>query len=138
MRKVILAESAGFCYGVKRAIEIAERAAAEGECYTLGAIIHNKAETDRLESLGAHLAKEIDDIPDGSTVIMRSHGSPRSDYERLEKKGCTIVDATCPNVSRIHRIVRQAEDAILVDTTELDLEASQNAVAALIEKRMQA
>ena len=110
MRKVILAESAGFCYGVKRAIEIAEQAAAEGECYTLGAIIHNKAETDRLESLGAHLAKDIDSIPDGSTVIMRSHGSPRSDYERLEKKGCTIVDATCPNVSRIHRIVRQAEE----------------------------
>jgi len=110
MRKVILAESAGFCYGVKRAIEIAEKAAAEGECYTLGALIHNKAETDRLESLGAHLAKEIDDIPDGSTVIMRSHGSPRSDYERLEKKNCIIVDATCPNVSRIHRIVRQAEE----------------------------
>ncbi|MBR6653914.1 MAG: bifunctional 4-hydroxy-3-methylbut-2-enyl diphosphate reductase/30S ribosomal protein S1 [Oscillospiraceae bacterium] len=110
MRKVILAESAGFCYGVKRAIGIAEQAAAEGECYTLGAIIHNKAETDRLEGLGAHIAKGIDDIPDGSTVIMRSHGSPRSDYERLEQKGCTIVDATCPNVARIHRLVRQAEE----------------------------
>ena len=81
MRRVILAESAGFCYGVKRAIEIAEKAAAEGQCYTLGAIIHNKKETDRLKALGADLAADIDDIPDGSTVIMRSHGSPRRDYE---------------------------------------------------------
>ncbi len=109
MRRVILAESAGFCYGVKRAIEIAESTAAEGVCYTLGALIHNKQETDRLEVLGAHLAKTIDDIPDGSTVIMRSHGSPRSDYERLEQKNCRIVDATCPNVARIHKIVRRAE-----------------------------
>ena len=109
MRKVILAESAGFCYGVKRAIEIAERAAAEGRCYTLGALIHNKQETNRLEQLGACLAGDMESIPDGSTVIMRSHGSPRSDYECLEAKGCRIVDATCPNVARIHKIVRQAE-----------------------------
>ncbi|MBO7739358.1 MAG: bifunctional 4-hydroxy-3-methylbut-2-enyl diphosphate reductase/30S ribosomal protein S1 [Oscillospiraceae bacterium] len=109
MREVILAESAGFCYGVKRAIEMAERTAAEGVCYTLGALIHNKQETDRLEGLGAHLARDIDVIPDGSTVVMRSHGSPLVDYERLEAKGCRIVDATCPNVARIHKIVRQAE-----------------------------
>jgi len=110
MREVILAKSAGFCYGVKRAIEMAEQTAAEGTCYTLGALIHNKQETDRLEILGVHLAKEIDHIPDGSTVVMRSHGSPRSDYERLEAKACRIVDATCPNVARIHKIVRQAEN----------------------------
>ncbi len=109
MRTVTLAESAGFCYGVRRAIEIAEQAAAEGPCYTLGALIHNAKETGRLEKLGAKIAKSIDDIPDGSTVVMRSHGSPRSDYELLEAKGCRIVDATCPNVARIHRIVRQAE-----------------------------
>ncbi len=110
MREVILAESAGFCYGVKRAIEMAEQTAAEGVCYTLGALIHNKQETDRLERLGAHLARDIDAIPDGSTVVMRSHGSPLIDYERLAAKGCRIVDATCPNVARIHKIVRQAEN----------------------------
>ncbi|MDD6188079.1 MAG: bifunctional 4-hydroxy-3-methylbut-2-enyl diphosphate reductase/30S ribosomal protein S1 [Clostridiales bacterium] len=110
MREVILAESAGFCYGVKRAIEIAEKTAAEGPCYTLGALIHNKAETDRLETLGVSLAESIEEIPDGSTVIMRSHGSPIRDYEALKDKGCRIVDATCPNVSHIHGIVRKAEE----------------------------
>ena len=107
--KLIMAESAGFCYGVRRAIEISERQAQQGECFTLGALIHNKNEISRLEKLGVKTALSMADIPNGSTVIMRSHGSPQSDYTALAAKGCEIVDATCPNVAHIHRIVRAAE-----------------------------
>jgi 4-hydroxy-3-methylbut-2-enyl diphosphate reductase len=109
MKTVRLAESAGFCYGVRRAVEMAEKATESGPCYTLGALIHNRLETDRLAALGAVRADGVDSIPPGSRVIMRSHGSPASDYAALRAKNCEIIDATCPNVARIHRIVREAE-----------------------------
>ncbi|MCR4771049.1 MAG: bifunctional 4-hydroxy-3-methylbut-2-enyl diphosphate reductase/30S ribosomal protein S1 [Oscillospiraceae bacterium] len=104
---VTVAAKAGFCYGVKRAVEIAEREA-PGGCWTLGELIHNRRETARLESLGVKKADCVDDIPDGATVVIRSHGEPDSVYERLREKGCRIADATCPNVERIHKIVRGA------------------------------
>ena len=107
--RLILAESAGFCYGVRRAIELAEREAAQGPCYTLGPLIHNAREVARLEALGVHRADAPEDVPPGSTAILRSHGSPRSDVEALTAKGCRVVDATCPNVAHIHRLVREAE-----------------------------
>ena len=107
--EIRIAKEAGFCYGVKRAVEIAQReAAAAGGCWCLGNLIHNQRETGRLEALGLKKAVTAEDIPDGATVIIRSHGEPDSVYQRLEEKGCRIVDATCPNVARIHKLVREA------------------------------
>ena len=103
-----VAKTAGFCYGVKRAVDIAERTAAQGECWCLGELIHNRHETGRLSGLGIRTAPTPEEVPAGATVLIRSHGEPDSTYRTLEEKGCKIVDATCPNVSRIHRLVREA------------------------------
>ena len=103
-----VAKTAGFCYGVKRAVDIAERTAAQGECWCLGELIHNRHETGRLSGLGIRTAPTPEEVPAGATVLIRSHGEPDSTYRILEEKGCKIVDATCPNVSRIHRLVREA------------------------------
>ena len=110
--KLELAKSAGFCYGVKRAVRLAEEAAAAGEpCVMLGPIIHNESEIRRLKELGIGLVERPEDVPLGSAVIIRSHGESRAVYEALEARGARVVDATCPNVSHIHRIVSQAEEA---------------------------
>ena len=108
--KIRLAKSAGFCYGVKRAVELAESAAQSGEpCVMLGYIIHNSDVVDRLASQGVKVVEDPDQVPQGCGVIIRSHGESRETYERLEKRGARILDATCPNVKRIHQIVSQAE-----------------------------
>ena len=109
--RVIVAKTAGFCYGVKRAVDIAERTAAEGECWCLGELIHNRFETERLCGMGMRIASSPDEVPEGAAVIIRSHGVGDSVYRSLEAKKCRIVDATCPNVSRIHRLVREAQAA---------------------------
>ncbi|OUN07951.1 bifunctional 4-hydroxy-3-methylbut-2-enyl diphosphate reductase/30S ribosomal protein S1 [Flavonifractor sp. An92] len=109
--KLELAKSAGFCYGVKRAVRLAEEAAAAGEpCVMLGPIIHNESEIKRLKALGVGLVERPEDVPSGAAVIIRSHGESRAVFEALERRGARIIDATCPNVSHIHRIVSQAED----------------------------
>ena len=109
--KIRLAKSAGFCYGVKRAVELAESAAQSGEpCVMLGYIIHNSDVVDRLASQGVKVVEDPDQLPQGCGVIIRSHGESRETYERLEKRGARILDATCPNVKRIHQIVSQAEE----------------------------
>ena len=109
--KIRLAKSAGFCYGVKRAVELAESAAQSGEpCVMLGYIIHNSDVVDRLASQGVKVVEDPDQVPQGCGVIIRSHGESRETYEHLEKRGARILDATCPNVKRIHQIVSQAEE----------------------------
>ena len=104
-----IAETAGFCYGVRRAISIAEREA-PGGCFVLGELIHNRLEMERLKKLGLRSAGSVEEIPAGETVLIRSHGEPDRVFRALEAKGCRVVDATCPNVSRIHRIVREASE----------------------------
>jgi len=106
--KIIQAKTAGFCYGVKRAVELAEKAAAEGRCYTLGPLIHNEQAVSRLREKGVCQVPSVEDVPECSVVIIRSHGATEKDIEALREKNCEIVDATCPNVSRIHKIVKEA------------------------------
>ena len=109
--KLELARSAGFCYGVRRAVELAEQAAAQGTpCVMLGSIIHNQAVIGRLAEQGLRSVKTPEEVPDGASVIIRSHGESRAVYKTLESRGAQILDATCPNVTRIHEIVRQAEE----------------------------
>ena len=99
--KLELARSAGFCYGVRRAVELAEQAAAQGTpCVMLGSIIHNQAVIGRLAEQGLRSVKTPEEVPDGASVIIRSHGESRETYRRLEAQGADILDATCPNVKR--------------------------------------
>ena len=109
--KLVLAKSAGFCYGVRRAVELAEETAKQGEpCVMLGSIIHNQDVMDHLASQGLRAVERPEDVPDGSAVIIRSHGESRAVHEGLEAWGVRVLDATCPNVTRIHQIVAQAEE----------------------------
>ena len=106
-----LARSAGFCYGVRRAVELAQEAGDSGQpCMMLGHIIHNNSVIEALQAQGVGVANTPEDIPAGTRAIIRSHGEPRAVYQALEKRGVEVVDATCPNVARIHRIVCQAEE----------------------------
>ena len=109
--KIRLAKSAGFCYGVKRAVELAESAAQSGEpCVMLGYIIHNSDVVDHLARQGVKVVEDPNQVPEGYGVIIRSHGESRATYEQLEQRGAKILDATCPNVTRIHQIVAKAEE----------------------------
>ena len=106
---VILAKSAGFCYGVERAVKLAEQTAREkGSCVMLGSIIHNAHVVQDLEALGARQVDDVSQVRPGETVIIRSHGETRQVYQHLETIGADVVDATCPNVRRIQRLVAGA------------------------------
>ena len=107
--RVILAETAGFCYGVERAVRMAEETARQGGCVMLGSIIHNDTVVRELEALGARQVQSVDEVRGGETVLLRAHGERREVVQALEEKGVRIVDAACPHVLRIHRLVEQAE-----------------------------
>ena len=113
MSKITLAGTAGFCYGVRRAVEKAFEVAASGkDAVTLGPIIHNPQIVSRLAALGVPEISSPEEAKEGQTVIIRSHGVPAAVYDALQ--GREIVDCTCPNVARIHRIAREATEAAKV------------------------
>ena len=110
MREVKVAKSAGFCFGVKRAVEMVYSEAAKGKkVYTLGPSIHNEQVVNDLEKKGVNVINSVNDIKDGEniTVIIRSHGISEDIYNQLKAKKVNIVDATCPFVAKIHRIVQE-------------------------------
>ena len=108
---VQIAKSAGFCFGVNRAVELVEQAAAEQEgVVTLGPIIHNRHAVAHFERMGVQVIQSPEEAKPGQTVVIRSHGVSKAVYELLESKGVRIVDATCPFVKRIHGIVSSAEE----------------------------
>ena len=113
---VTVAKTAGFCFGVRRAVDMAEQQAGkDGVIYAYGEIIHNMHEIRRLESRGVRTAQALEEIPDGASVLIRAHGVPRAVYRTLEEKGCKVLDATCPFVQKIHRIAdRESRDGRLV------------------------
>jgi small subunit ribosomal protein S1 len=96
---------AGFCFGVKRAIDTAFASVEEGPCYTLGPLIHNPQVVGLLEARGAHTVDTPEEIPPGATVILRSHGVGPQVIQACRARGLKIVDATCPHVSRVHQLV---------------------------------
>lgn len=109
--KVVRAKSAGFCWGVRRAIEAAERTAREGggaPVRTDGPLIHNRHEVARLESLGVAACPDPAALAPGSTILVRAHGIPPERRAWLDSLGLRVVDATCPNVERIQRVCRDA------------------------------
>jgi 4-hydroxy-3-methylbut-2-enyl diphosphate reductase len=109
-RNIITAKSAGFCFGVRRAVEMACKQAQSGQtASTYGPIIHNEQVVSDLAAKGVHAISEQElDTLEPQTVIIRSHGAAPHVYETLKKCGCQIVDATCPFVKKIHRIVEKA------------------------------
>jgi len=106
MVEILIAEHAGFCFGVKRAVKLAEESLKESKSriFTLGPIIHNPQEVNRLKNLGVYPSNG-EDFKEGDTVIIRSHGIPPEKEEELKKKGLNVIDATCPYVKAVHEAV---------------------------------
>lgn len=105
MSNIRVAESAGFCFGVKRAIEMAyEAIGVEPKLYSYGQLIHNKTVTDDLASKGLEIVESLDGLTEG-TLLIRSHGVGKALYDEAEAKGLKILDGTCPFVKKIHNIV---------------------------------
>ena len=108
--EVNLAKTAGFCFGVRRAVDKVYEEAGKEQVYTYGPIIHNSEVVSDLEQRGIkvlHSREELEKISEG-TVIIRSHGVAKDIYELIRQKGLHLVDATCPFVLKIHRIVEKA------------------------------
>ena len=113
--EVKVAKTAGFCFGVQRAVDKVYELI--GSCpdklFTLGPIIHNEEVVNDLEKKGVRVASEDDlrTLPEGSTVVIRSHGVGKEVYDHLEECGLSYVDVTCPFVLKIHRIVEKESKA---------------------------
>lgn len=109
MSEIKVAKSAGFCFGVKRAIEMAYQAIEKNQpIYSYGQLIHNKTVTDDLQKKGLQIVENLDNIENG-TLLIRSHGVGKALYEQAEEKGLQILDGTCPFVKKIHEIVHQKQ-----------------------------
>jgi 4-hydroxy-3-methylbut-2-enyl diphosphate reductase len=108
--RVTIDENSGFCFGVVRAIEVAEESLGRvGEVYSLGDIVHNRIEVQRLEELGLRTVSHDDMTAlGGKMLLIRAHGEPPRTYAHAEQLGIDIVDATCPVVARLQRVVREA------------------------------
>lgn len=107
MRRVVLARSAGFCSGVRRAVMMALKAARRHRTvHTIGELIHNHQVVDVLRKYGVVLCDDVSALRSGDTVLVRSHGIERSLREELERRGVRLIDCTCPKVKRIHSIIR--------------------------------
>ena len=109
--RVILAKSAGFCYGVRRAVDLAERAVYQGYLPAmLGPVIHNEQVVGDLCRRGARIIQSPDAARSAEVVIIRAHGEGEETFRRLQEKNCRILDGTCPHVRRIQEIARTAKE----------------------------
>ena len=109
MRELRVAQSAGFCFGVSRSVDMAEKLLKErGSCASFGELIHNENVVRRLEAGGLRVIQKPDELEAGEHVLIRAHGVSREIYEWLEKAGGEVADATCPKVKAIHTIVSRA------------------------------
>ena len=103
--QIILAKTAGFCFGVNRAVKLTYELLEQGRpVATLGPLIHNPQVVEDLESKGAITCDSVDDVPDGYEVVIRSHGVGQSVYDKISTRRLAYHDATCPFVTKIHKI----------------------------------
>ena len=115
--QIILAKTAGFCFGVNRAVKLTYELLEQGRpVATLGPLIHNPQVVGDLESKGAITCDSVDDVPDGCEVVIRSHGVGQSVYDKISTRRLAYHDATCPFVTKIHKIAARAgaEGAMLL------------------------
>ena len=103
-----VAKSAGFCFGVSRSVELAEKLLKDGPCKSLGPLIHNDDVVGKLAEMGLSVVESPEQVGPGDRVLIRSHGVSKAVEDALRAAGAEVNDATCPNVSRIHRIVSEA------------------------------
>lgn len=112
MKELMVAKSAGFCFGVSRSVKMAEEMlASEPRCFSLGQLIHNDDVVRHLEQEGLAVVESPEAVAEGDAVIVRSHGIGRMECEALCATGAKVYDATCPKVKRIHEIVEAASAA---------------------------
>jgi 4-hydroxy-3-methylbut-2-enyl diphosphate reductase len=120
MMKILLANPRGFCAGVDRAIDIVERALQlfGAPIYVRHEVVHNRYVVDRLRNLGAVFVDELDEVPDGATVIFSAHGVSKAVQSEAERRGLEVFDATCPLVTKVHMEVsnygRDGREVILI------------------------
>ncbi len=110
MRELRVAESAGFCFGVRRSVEMAEALLQEGPCASLGELIHNEDVVRALCAKGMRVIRTPEELEEGERVLIRAHGVAEEIYTRLSARGARVSDATCPKVRAIHTIVRRARE----------------------------
>jgi 4-hydroxy-3-methylbut-2-en-1-yl diphosphate reductase len=118
--QILLASPRGFCAGVDRAIDIVERAIElfGAPIYVRHEVVHNRHVVERLRALGARFVEELDEVPEGATVIFSAHGVSSSVEAEARRRGFTVFDATCPLVTKVHlevaRYARDARDVVLI------------------------
>ena len=118
--KILLANPRGFCAGVDRAITIVKNALHKfgAPVYVRHEVVHNKYVVDELKAMGAIFVDELDEIPDGNTVIFSAHGVPKRVREEARKRGLQVFDATCPLVTKVHmevhRASRKGQEVVLI------------------------
>ena len=111
MKELRVAESAGFCFGVRRSVEMAEALLQEGPCASFGMLIHNTDVVESLAQRGMRTVDQVEEVEEGERVLIRAHGVPPQTLEALKNRKALVQDATCPKVMHIHRIVEQASSA---------------------------
>lgn len=115
MSKIIVAESAGFCFGVNRAINILYKLIDDNKpACTLGPIIHNMQMVNELREKGVRTIDKISEAKENETIVIRSHGVPQSIVDEINERHLDYIDATCPFVSKIHKIVSETDDDSIV------------------------
>ena len=145
--KIVLANPRGFCAGVDRAIDIVERAIElfGAPIHVRHEVVHNRFVVERLRGLGAVFVEELDEVPDGATVIFSAHGVPKAVQVEARRRGLRVFDATCPLVTKVHmevaRFAREGREVILighaghpeVEGTMGQFDASQGGRITLVE-----
>ena len=109
--KIFLARDAGYCFGVRDAVNLAyDTAEAHGEVYMLGTIVHNERVIENLSNAGAKVVEMLDDVPEDKPILFRAHGTAPELWKKTDKKKLNLVDATCPLVTEIHDEIKKLEE----------------------------
>ena len=109
--KIFLAKDAGYCFGVRDAVNLAyDTAEAHGEVYMLGTIVHNERVIENLSNAGSKVVETLDDVPEDKPILFRAHGTAPELWKKADKKKINLVDATCPLVTEIHDEIKKLEE----------------------------
>ena len=108
--RILLAKDAGYCFGVRDAVNLAYNTALDyGEVYMLGTIVHNENVVESLSKVGAKVVDSLDEVPKGKPILLRAHGTEPGVWDKAKKKKLNIVDATCPLVVEIHNEIKKLD-----------------------------